>query len=137
MRMFEMVLIVVIAFGVLSGMLTFVSDLSKTYDIELPGDLENKTQDFMDKINKTSTDIVDIAQSEGSWVETTYNIFFRLPSNILTTLTNTISITTAFASTMIDSTGSFIPSWVSTVIFVLISIVIAFAVVYFVSGRSM
>lgn len=136
MKISDLLIVVILAFGVMSGMLAFMGDLSQSYDVAIPETLSEQTEGYARQINQTAKDIIDVGSSEGGWGETAYNIFFKLPSSMFSTLTGSVSTVTSFFSIIWSETPLIIPNWFIVMVGILISIVVAFTGLYFITGRD-
>ncbi len=135
MRVSEMLILVIISFGVLSAMLTFMGDLSQSYSITVPETLQNETAAYAQRVNQTASDIIETTQTEGGWVETAYNIFFKLPASLIGTVTSSLSVTMSFFSVTMGESQLITPDWFIIMISIIILVTFAFAALYFISGR--
>ena len=99
--------------------------------------LSNGTaMEIMDNMEATSTDLKDSLTGEQSWLQTTFNIFFTMPNNVMSTL-----------ATVSNSAGKMIsigagddnpiptPSWVMPIVYISIALMVVGALIYLALGR--
>lgn len=141
MKISELLIVLVIGLGVSLGMITFMSDLSQSYDITLPSSLKNESERVLYGMNETTGEIIETlsGSNQSNWVQTAYNIFFRSPVTMISTISTTTSLGTSFVSEMagteIGVEGG-IPDWVIVMIFALIAILVAFGLLMFIGVRA-
>ena len=119
-------------------MFTFMNDMNMSgYDIDLPSDMESDFNALNEDMNKTATDISDTLSGDQSWLETAFNVGFRLPQNVISIIESMANAGTGLisASTGEDMENLPIPSWVTTIVLVFIAIIIATTIFYVVMGR--
>ena len=126
-----------IAISVFLGMMTFMGELETNYAITLPDNSSDNIEEIFEDMNKTSTDLQGSLTGDQSWLETSFNIVFRLPQ----TVTGTINTMANSAGKLLSvATGEDmqlpIPGWILGLIFMIIAIVIITTIFYVIIGRG-
>jgi len=120
------------------GMFSFMDDMNRSgYDISLPSEMESDFDSLNTDMNKTATDITDTLSGDQSWLETAFNVVFRLPQNVISIIESMANSGTGLlgAATGEDMENLPMPSWITTVVLVFIAIIIATTIFYVVMGR--
>ena len=132
-----MAFMVVIGISVFLGMFTVMSDLEIAgYNITTPTDSEEDVNTLFSNMNKTATDIETTLTGEQAWYQTAFSIFFRLPSTAISTLSTLAnSAGKLMGVTMGEDSGLPIPSWIPSMILIMIGLIVSFTLIYLVLGR--
>lgn len=135
MKISDLIIIVILGFGVISGMFVFSNDLSQSYNLTLNSNLQTEIENHVRSVNQTYTRILNETIGAGSWVSTAYNIFFTLPAELMNTLVSFTSLVTSFFAVSLTESVIPLPSWFGLMITGLVLVVIIFTIVYMVLGR--
>lgn len=133
----SLAIMIVVGLGVFMGMFSFMSDLKTAgYNITTPTGSEDDIDTLFSNMNQTATDLEHTLTGEQSWIQTAYSIFFRLPNTAIGTLSTVANNAGKLMSiTLGEESGLPIPSWIPSIILILIGIIISFTLLYLVLGR--
>lgn len=118
MNLSSIFIMVIIGLGCTVGFMDFAIDLTAQYDVEgLPDELKDSAEDTMDNMNATTNTILEILSGkDNSWVQTSYNIFFALPVEMISTFANVATFGATFGNAAVTSIGASggipLPSWI-------------------------
>lgn len=128
--------VVLVSIGMFLGAFTVAQGFqSAGYDVT-PFTEDDKAQEIMDDMESTSDSLKDSLTGEQSWIQTTFNIFFTLPNNIMTTL----SLVSNSAGKMVaigtgDNNPIPLPDWMLPIVYIVITMIIVSALIYLALGR--
>ena len=133
----DIMIMAAIGISVFLGMMTFMGELETNYAITLPDNSSDDVEEIFEDMNKTSVDLQDSLTGNKSWLETSFNIVFRLPQVI----TGTINTMANSAGKLLGvATGEDmqlpIPGWILGMIFMIMGIIIVTTIFYVIIGRG-
>lgn len=133
----SLAIVVVVGISVFMGMFTFMSDLqSSGYNITVPTESAEDMEELFEQMNKTGTDIETTLIGEQAWYQTAYSIFFRIPNTIISTLSTIANTASKLASISYgEKSGLPIPSWIPSMLMIMIALIVTFTLIYLVLGR--
>jgi len=131
-------IMMVVGLSVFLGMNTVLMDMeSARYNVTSFTSANDTARDILSDIEKNTTiDIQDSLTGDQGWLQTTFNIFFRLPSAVVGSL-SAMSNSAGKLMGMVAGEEGYIPmpGWITTMLAVVIGIIVITTLVYLVLGR--
>ena len=124
MKLDSIFFMLLIGAGCTIGFMEFAIDLTASYDVSgVPTELRTSAQETIDSMNSTSNTLIEVfANRDNSWVQTSFNIFFALPVQLINTFAETATFGTTFGAAAVNSIdasgGIAIPVWVTALMFI-------------------
>ena len=133
----SLAVMVVLGVSVFLGMFTFMADLETSgYNITTPTESEDDVNTLFEDMNKTATDIESTLTGEQAWFQTLYSIFFRLPNTAITSLSTMANSAGKLMSISMGEESSLpIPSWIPSMMLIMIGLIVTFTLIYLILGR--
>ena len=135
----DVMIISIIIISVFLGMMSIMNDLDDNYPLTVPEESEDYMNEISGDINKSSTDLQSSLTGDQSWLETTFNIVFRVPQTIMSGINGIINSADELSSL---TTGEDMPAiipvppWVSVLISSILAIIVITTLVYLIFGRG-
>lgn len=132
MRLNSIFIMIIVGMGCTIGFMGFAIDLTNQYDIEgLPENLKTSAEDTIDNMNQTTNTILEIfSGKDNSWIQTSFNIFFALPVELLNNFADVATFGAVFTGTAAESIseagGVPIPGWITTTIILSFIVAVVF-----------
>lgn len=132
MRLDSIFIMLIVGTGVTIGFMEFALDLTAQYNIaDVPEGLKTSAETTLGSMNETANTMMDtFAGRDNSWVQTSYNIFFALPVQLINTFANTVSFGANFGTAAVSSVdaagGIVIPAWITAMVLVAFMAVVIF-----------
>lgn len=129
-------IVVMVALGMFMGAYTSLYGFSQAgYDIEPPGG-SGTAGEIMEDMETTATDLKASLTGEQSWLQTTFNIFFTLPNNVMSTLSTISNSATKMISIGVDEENPItVPNWALNLTYIFIAFIIISSLLYLALGR--
>lgn len=133
----SLAMMVVMGVSVFLGMFTFMADLETSgYNITTPTESEEDVNTLFEDMNKTATDIESTLTGEQAWFQTLYSIFFRLPNTAISSLSTMANSAGKLMSISMGEESSLpIPTWIPSMLLIMIGLIVTFTLVYLILGR--
>ncbi len=138
MNAMEYTMMLIVVLVCVLGFTTFGTDIAVHYDTTMPENLTNAAEGVIGSMNDTRTTFYEIITNEGGWLQTTFNVFFTLPSSLITTLLSLPGMGNELMVVGLQEAGiaGDVPDWFFAIVAIAMAFIIIWVIVSVITNRG-